>query len=205
MSRATTTASVLGLLLAAAPHGGTAADVVVYRCVAADGAVTLQNDRRCPKGSREQRRVLEAPAARVAPPARPAAASMSGPAPAPVVALPVDPTPVVEVPRSAPPALFACRTWEGTRYFGDAQQPAARCAPLATVGLDGRESAAVQACEVVADTCDPVPETARCEAWAERLRAAEDAARFGDATAAPAGEAEARRIRELLAGSTCVR
>lgn len=202
MSRTTLPTSALVALLAlAVARTGTAGDVVVYRCVAADGAVTLQNDRRCPKGSREQRRVLETPAApRVAAPA-----PAPTPAATPVAAVPLDATPVVEIPRAAPPALFACRTWEGTRYFGDAAQPAARCAPLATVGLDGSDTVAAQACEVVADTCEPVAESARCEAWAERLRVADDAARFGDAGAAPAGEAEARRIRDLLAGSTCAR
>lgn len=200
--RASLPIAIAGLLAAGVAHDGVAADVVVYRCVSADGAVTLQNDRRCPKGSREQRRVIETPVS-PAVPAVPAATRATPAAPRDVKPVAADASPVVEIPRTAPPAVFACRTWEGTRYFADSDEPAPRCAPLETVGLDGRGSGVALACEVVADTCEPVAEAARCDAWAERLRNAEDAARFGDATAAPTGAAEATRLRGVLAGSTC--
>ena len=35
------------------------ADLVIYRCTDASGAVTVQNDQRCPAGSREERRVID--------------------------------------------------------------------------------------------------------------------------------------------------
>lgn len=175
----------------------TASDVVFYRCVGADGAVTLQNGRRCPKGMREERRVMEVATSRAEP-----AVLAPVPPPAPVAPVP-DATPVVEVAPTPAPPLFACRTWGGRSYYGDAGQPAPRCAPLETVGLDGRAGTGAQACETVYDTCEPVAEAARCEAWAQRLRTADDAARFGDADAAEAARVEAERIRGVLATTVC--
>ena len=191
--------AALALLLGIAPSADTAPQVVVYRCVAADGAVTLQNDRRCAKGMRQERRVLDVPTTR----ATPAAPDLPKPAPAPAAMAVPATAPVVEVPPAPAPMLFACRTWEGQRYFGDAEQPAPRCAPLETVGLDGRSTGVAEACEVVADTCEPVPEATRCEAWGERLRAAENAERFGEAVSAVASGSDATRIRAALAGTVC--
>jgi hypothetical protein len=37
------------------------AEVVIYRCTDASGAVSIQNDIPCPKGSKQPRRVLETP------------------------------------------------------------------------------------------------------------------------------------------------
>lgn len=213
----------------ALPHDAATQGVVVYRCTSADGAVTLQNDRRCPKGSREERRVLEAPTSS-APPALPAPIA----APAPVMSLPpasgtaqadaaasasggtsttapaatptADATPAATTTPSPAPPVFACRTWDGARYYGETEQPAPRCAPLETVGLDGRSAGGGQACELRADTCEPVLESARCDAWAERLRAAESGERFGaDEDQAAAARTEAARLRALLAGTVCAR
>jgi hypothetical protein len=207
-----------------------APEVVVYRCVAADGAVTIQNDRRCPKGTQQQRRVVETPTSR-APPAAPATpAPVAAPAPiapmsdapgtatsadaartganartaAPTTRTGRDATPTIEIGRAGAPPVFACRTWDGTRYYGDSEQPAPRCAPLQAVGLDGRSATAAQACELRADSCEPVLASARCEAWAERLRAAEAAIEFptGDIEAA---RAELDRVRTTIAGTVCAR
>ena len=41
------------LAMTAAPTAH--ADLVIYRCTDASGAVTVQNDQRCPAGSREER------------------------------------------------------------------------------------------------------------------------------------------------------
>lgn len=224
--------AALVLALALSPAQG-AADVVIYRCTAADGAVTLQNGQRCPKGQREERRVLDAPAPPATPtghapspavatptpasavPARPASASPAGAAAAPrsaaaPVALldtpsPADTTPVIEMAPSPAPPVFACRTWDGQRYYGDSERPAPRCAPLATTGLDGRSPTAAQACELRVDDCEPVADSARCDAWTERLRLAEGTARAGYADAAAAARTEAARLRTILAGTVCAR
>lgn len=219
-------AAVVALVLttpaAAAPA------VVVYRCTAADGAVTLQNGQRCPKGQREERRVVEVPTSRAAPTSAaaptPASATLptqsgtAAPASAAGRAVPrnapnpssrastaADTTPVIEMaPASAPP-VFACRTWDDQRYYGDSERPAPRCAPLETVGLDRRSATAAQACELRSDTCEPVVESARCDAWAERLREAEARERFGIGDEAEAARTELGRLRTLLAGTVCAR
>lgn len=188
--------------------------VVVYRCTAADGAVTLQNDRRCPKGQREERRVLEVPAARapVAPAApapaaaMPSATATAGTASTPaVLRSPADTAPLIELAPAPAPPVFACRSWDDRAYYGDSERPEPRCAPLATVGLDGRSPGAAPACELRADTCEPVVEAARCDAWAERLRLAEAAERFGDADARTAAAGELARLRTVVAGTVCAR
>lgn len=201
-----TTALAAALWLAAPVPRVAAQDVVIYRCVAADGSVTLQNGRRCPKGMREQRRVLEAPRP-PAPPAASAAPRPAGPAPAPEAPAPVPATPAAPLVELAPapaPPLHACRTWDGERYYGDSAEPAPRCAPLRTTALDGRGATAAQACEMRLDTCEPVAEAARCEAWAERARRAEAALAFasGDVGAA---RAELERVRSAIAGTVCAR
>ncbi|TCZ79745.1 hypothetical protein EYQ95_24925, partial [Lysobacter sp. N42] len=153
-----TTAIAAALWLAAPVPRAAAQDVVIYRCVAADGSVMLQNGQRCPKGTREQRRVLEAPRAPAPPPApaAPPAAAPAAPgtlsAPAPVAAAPA----IVELAAAPAPPLHACRTWDGERYYGDSAEPAPRCAPLRTTALDGRSPTAAQACEMRLDTCEPV-------------------------------------------------
>lgn len=187
-----------------------APSVVVYRCVAADGSVTLQNDRRCAKGLREERRVVELPTSRAAP-ATPVASTPAPIAPMPAErgdttpgATPTDTPPTIELGRAAAPPLFACRAWDGARYYGDSEAPPPRCAPLQAVGLDGRAMDAAQACELRADTCEPVAEAARCEAWAERLRRAEAALAFPVGDSAAARE-DVERVRTALAGTICAR
>lgn len=207
----------LAVVLAAALVGPAAAEVVVYRCQAADGSITLQNDRRCPKGSIEQKRVLETPRSAATPAA-----------PAPVVPMPVDPAtetatgdtpsatataaPPVEAPTqpeqralAAAPAVYACRTREGSLYYADTATPAPRCAPLQTVGLDGRTPVDAQACELQVDTCEPVAEAARCDAWAAHRRALETTAAFGDSDAAPRARDALQRLEDALAATVCAR
>lgn len=192
--------------LALRPGTGPAQELVIYRCVGADGAVTLQNGRRCPAGTREQRRVVEAPRSS-APPAAdhvPALAPVAVPAPVAPAAAPDPAAPPADAAPAPAPPVYACRSWDGARYFGDSAEPAPRCAPLRTTGLDGRAPSAAQACEMRLDTCEPVAEAARCEAWAERARRAEAALAFpaGDVDAA---RAERDRVRAAIAGTVCAR
>ncbi|MDR0184299.1 DUF4124 domain-containing protein [Lysobacter arvi] len=177
------------------------AQVVIYRCTDPDGAVTLQNDTPCPKGSRQQKKVMEAPVSTATP-----APTFVAPAPPPPAATPA-PTPApppepAAAPRSPPPALSECRTWDNTRYFGENPQPPPRCAPLQVTGLDGSGAmAGGAACQMMEDRCQPVAEAALCDAWRQRVRELDARATFGDGEAVAPDDAE--RIRRLLAGSTC--
>lgn len=179
-----------------------ARDVVIYRCVGADGAVIVQNDARCPKGMHEQKRVLATPA-----PPRPAAVVVPAkPAVAPVAPAEVAPAPAVAEPvvvLAPPPALFACLTADAQRYYDDSGDGAG-CAPMQTVGLDGRSASPAVACETVRNRCEPVPADGLCEAWAERRRTAEQALLFSPEQVDTA-RAELARVDGALAGTTCLR
>lgn len=200
-------------LLWAWPAAGGAGQIVIYRCVDAFEQVTLQNGVPCPKGSRQERRVVEAVQGMPAfqPPPAP-------PTPAAPVVLP--PTPVdavtgtldgpdstdAEAPplRLPPPPLYQCEAWDKTRYFSDTDEPAPRCIPLQTVGIGGHAHLGVgEACQRVTDTCQRIDEDAVCEAWADRLREAEAAWRFAPAALVRERQAEFERIRLLLQDSQC--
>lgn len=185
------------------------AQVVIYRCNDASGAVTLQNDRPCPKGTQQQKRTIETP-----PPAPPPAlvtpvpAAMAAPPPPPVPAPAPAPTeqPAEEIARTPPPPLFECRTQGGDRYLSEQAQPPPRCAPLQVTGLDGRgESAGGAACEMVEDQCQAVPEAALCDAWARRVREAEIPASFFNDGRTQLPAAEIERLRGVVRASTCTR
>ena len=184
------------------------AQLVIYRCTDASGAVTLQTGTPCPTGSKQQKKVMETPAPTLAPPSiePPAVPPPPTPQPAPVVAptpVPAPPPPEpVATPKQPPPALFECRTWDNTRYFGENPQPPPRCAPMQVTGLDGSNAMAGGAAgQMMADQCQPVAEAALCDAWRQRVRELDARATFGGGDAVPPEEAE--RIRRVLADSTC--
>ena len=182
--------------------------------------MSLQNGTPCPKGSKQQKKVMETPAPVAAPPvvappvvAPPPAAPLPTPAPAPAP----PPAPVIEpapapspppesvvAPKTPPPPLFECQTWDNERYFGETAQPPPRCAPLQVTGLDGTGAmAGGAACQMMEDRCQPVAEPALCDAWTQRVRELEARATFGRGDAVTPAEAE--RIRRVLADSTCKR
>ena len=211
---------LVALALAAALPASAGSTLVIYRCVATDGSVTIQNGAKCPKGMREQKRVLDtpAPAAPLQAPARVAAPAPV--APIPTVEVPVSPTAIgVSAPavdaldpappdttatsRLPPPLLYACLTADAQRYFSD-EAESSRCTPLQAVGLDGRSPAAGDACEVVQDRCEPIAEGERCAAWAERRRVAEQALTFMPEQVDTA-RAEIAHIDATVAGTACTR
>jgi hypothetical protein len=212
---------LLLLALAGALPASAGPSLVIYRCVAADGAVTLQNGSKCPKGAHQQKRVVETPApapmatpARVATPApiaavptpaapargaTPDAAAVSGGTATPAA----DANPAAPTPRLPPPMLYACLTADAQRYFSDTAE-SSRCAPLEAVGLDGRSAGAGEACEVVQDRCEPVAEAERCAAWAERRRVAEQAMTFVPEQLDTA-RTEIARVDAATEGTACAR
>jgi len=117
------------LLLCAGSAAGSEV-TTVYRCVAADGRVALQ-DRPCPAGSSEQRGTYRvAPADAVAPPSTPAPAEPEPQPPGLRQPLPDAPLP--------PPPLWACVRHDGSRYESDTGIPERRWVPLWVLGLDLR-------------------------------------------------------------------
>ncbi|MFZ5635386.1 MAG: DUF4124 domain-containing protein [Pseudomonadota bacterium] len=196
------------LLLPFAPAGAQH-EMTIYRCVDPSGAVTLQNDVPCPKGSQQTvRRVGALPALPTLPastaatkPAEPPPAKPASPPKPPVEAPAVPPAPIV---RSPPPALFQCRTWDERDYLGDTAEPPATCVPLPTVGIDGSSTlAAGSACEMRQDACVAVAAEQLCAAWKKRVDEAEFRWKFGGARN-DARKAEYERVARIYRESTCV-
>jgi hypothetical protein len=203
------------LLLSSAGHGAGHADGrVIYRCTDATGAVTLQNAP-CPKGMTEERKVMQelntvpmAPAAvpPSAPPAPVPAPQQPDPAPQAAPAKPSLPDPQPGTKTLPPPNLYQCTTYDQGKYFTEDNEPAARCVPLRTVGLDGNPQAgAGQACEVRHDQCARVPDDGLCAAWKQRRDAAEVAWRFTRPENADRNKAEFERVQRIVSESGCGR
>lgn len=246
-SALSTPARLLAVCAVLASPLGAQERMTIYRCTGDDGAVTVQNDRPCPRGSTQERRVIQAapsvaapaPAgpARVAPatPPMPAAAPLAdaaatpapaagalAPAPAATpftapatltvppqtdgvpapVALAAAP-PLAGTDRRPPPPLFECRISDDAGYFSEVANPAPRCAPLDTVGIGGTAAPAGAACEMVADTCRPVPAAALCDRWRQRLREMESALTFGRLDDRETARVEIDRVRAVVTDSTC--
>ncbi len=198
--------ALTGALLAAAlclpAHAQT--DITIYRCVDPSGAVTLQNDVPCPKGSQQTVRKVGALPTMPAPIAAPAAPAAK---PAPAAAIPTSPTaPVASAPvaRTPPPPLFQCRTWDDRDYLGDTAEPPATCVPVQAMGIDGTTaSAAGTSCEMRRDACTAVPAEQLCAVWKKRVDEAEFRWKFGGGRDDDR-KVEFDRLARIHRESTCV-
>jgi hypothetical protein len=195
--------------------------VVIYRCTDASGALTIQNGTPCPKGSKQDRRVMEAAPAALSPssvpppspapaaaPVRPAPRAAVSPPPAPVPAEPpIAPEPqatIADSDRLPPPWLFECRTYNDDTYYSEVGAPAPRCVTLNPTGLSGViESNNVSACEMKTDQCQRVPDGALCDSWRRRLREVQSALQFGAPENRAEAEAEVQRVMRVVRDSTC--
>ena len=153
-------AAVLALMLLA-PLGAHA--TTIYKCTDAKGTVTMQNDKPCAPGEKQEVRVIgelptaPAPAARAevvrAPTVAPAGSSFElvrGP-----VSEALPESTVAKPDRKPPPALFECTTWDKKTFLTENDKPEDRCVPLQTVGLNGDANfGAGAACEMRQDTCN---------------------------------------------------
>jgi Domain of unknown function (DUF4124) len=201
--------------------------VVIYRCTDASGALTIQNNVPCPKGSKQERRVIEAAPAAGAPPVvapKPAPRKpVTHATPAPQPAPPPTPTPAPREPaiadadadtadayattgetRLPPPVLYECRTYNDDTYLSENGTPQQRCVALNTTGLGGISAeGAGAACEMKTDRCQRVPDGALCDSWRKRLREAESALRFGVPEDHEFAQAEVERIGRIVRESVC--
>lgn len=203
------------LLLSASAPNLFAQSVVIYRCTDASGALTVQNAVPCPKGSKQEKRVIEAVQTIPTPP--PAIVSRS-PAPTPqsapasnsassaATADSATVSTIADADRLPPPALFECRTYDKDRYLSDDGNPPQRCAPLTTTGIDGSSSTgAGESCQMVSDQCQRIADGALCENWKARLLEAQATLRFGRHDNREAAQAEVDRIDRVVRESTCGR
>lgn len=194
--------------------GAIAQKIVIYRCTDAGGALTVQNDVPCPKGSRQDKRVIEAVRSAAVPHA---------PVPTPLIAarpMPVPPTPptvapaskttanaaptIADADRLPPPALFECRTYDNDRYLSDDGLPPQRCAPLTTTGIGGGSGpGAGESCQMVSDQCQRIADGALCENWKARLLETQAALRFGRRDNRDIAQAEVDLVERVVRESTC--
>ena len=202
------------LLLLAASTIPARAGVVIYRCTDANGAVTVQNDTPCPKGSQQTRRVLDTPS----PSATPAFVDTPAIAPDPVPAPPPapEPQPTLAAPdranartqpdgeRLPPPPIFECTTYDNDRYLSDDGTPSERCVALDVTGIgDGAAPGVGAACQKTTDSCQRVPDGGACDAWKRREREARASLMFGRAEDKDKNEAEYERVQRVVTESTC--
>ena len=209
-------AIVLLAFALSAPQATLAQGVVIYRCTDANGALTIQNDVPCPKGSKQVRRVMTGtPAVSSAPPIAPAPSTPArAPVAPPVAARPARPAPaeppaetepvIADSDRLPPPWLFECRTYKDDTYLSENGAPAPRCVTLNPTGLSGYiESTNVSACEMKTDQCQRVPDGALCDGWRQRLREAQSALKFGVTDDRERDQAEVQRLERIVRESTC--
>ena len=193
--------------------GAIAQKVVIYRCTDASGALTVQNAVPCPKGSKQDKRVIEAarssvsvPRAFVAPPANaavPASRAPGAPATATASTVATEP-PIADADRLPPPALFECRTYDHGRYLSDDGNPPQRCAPVTTTGIGGGSGpAAGESCQMVSDQCQRIADGALCENWKQRLLEVQSVLRFGRRDHRETAQAEVDRVARIVRESTC--
>jgi hypothetical protein len=204
------------LLALVAGDAWTAQRIVIYRCTDAKGGVILQNDTPCAKGSKQEKRVVEAPvAAPVAPaPAAPAPAAapasagtttpgtatsppLAAPSPEAAVATPQAPPNIAAAP--PPPALYRCVNARRETYFSDTDLQPRRCVPMRAVGLDGNpQTGAGAVCEMMRDPCQAIAEPQLCAGWRQRAEEAATTVRFGVGEQAANAKTVLERSRSVL-------
>jgi len=196
---------VLGCALAA-PAVTAQGNMVIYRCTDSFGALTVQNNVPCPKGTRQDRRVIDVPAAIPAYVPTASAKPVETPAPVapPAVEAPGEPA-IADADRLPPPALFRCNTYDNDSYLSEDAAPPPRCVRMQTVGLDGSpdSNGGSVACQMVTDQCQRVPDGATCDAWKQRLRETEAAWKFARADDSDAPREDYERVRRIVRESTC--
>lgn len=198
--------------LPAATHAS-AGSVVIYRCTDAFGALTVQNDVPCPKGSRQKKQVIQAPPpmpayhrpAHVASPVPEAAPAVAPAVPGDAGAKPA-PSAIADADRLPPPALFQCNTYDNDSYLSENATPPQRCVRLQTTNMAGAADDNVGvACQMVTDQCQRVADGAACAAWKQRLRETEAGWKFARAEDADAAKADYQRVQKIVSDSTCGR
>ena len=156
-------AAAAGTLLAPPPLRAQSAaqpQVTVYRCVGADGGVSLR-DTPCPKGERQEARTMVRPTD--APPSRPTPESASAPGSGDGASAAARPVPrIVVVREPAPAPMYACTTPDNTTYTSDSPEGNPRWVPMWTLGWP------VPAGTWIRDSCRAMPQAETCARLRDR-------------------------------------
>ncbi|MBB1473475.1 DUF4124 domain-containing protein [Luteimonas sp. MC1782] len=200
---------------AALPATSATPQVVIYRCTDASGALTVQNDEPCPKGSRQERTVVQPPPAmptyvpraiEPVPPPTGAEAAMAAATAPPAQPRPTLPAPaaIADADRLPPPPIYRCNTPDNDSYISEAAEPKPRCVRLQTVGHDGDPNrGAGAACEMTYDQCERIPDGAACDGWRQRGREIESSWRYARGDDRRPLQQEFSRVATILADTSC--
>jgi len=159
--------------------------MTVYRCVDADGKVSLQ-DVACAAGAKQEVQRMTRP-------------KDAAPAVSPAIA-PADMRPIVIVspaqPRqySPPPDLFRCTDFDGKLREAEYYDTKPRCVPLWVLGYETRS----QACRWVEDSCVRYEGKELCERWEARRRQTELDVSHSDSSDAPYLKSELARFTQIV-------
>lgn len=216
MLRSTRCRLGLATLLAAAAFATSGADtaqVVIYRCTDASGALTVQNDDPCPAGSRQERSVVQPPPPMPVyvplPPSPQAPVPAPEPEPGPAPAGPdrpdaPPPARIADADRLPPPPIFRCHTPGNDRYISEDPEPKPRCVAMQTVGINGDPAlAAGAACEWQYDRCERIPDGEACDGWRQRSREIESSWRYARGDAKAPLQEEFARAATILSDTSC--
>ncbi|MFL9583252.1 hypothetical protein [Stenotrophomonas sp. AB1(2024)] len=118
------------------------------------------------------------------------------------------PKPGDEVPGEGPakpplPPIYQCQGQDGGRYLHELEPAPPTCVLLSVTALGGQTPLNAASCEVIRDTCEPLPEDQRCNAWQQRFRNARGRERFASPGTAAAATAERQRLESVLSESNC--
>ncbi|MGY0504777.1 DUF4124 domain-containing protein [Luteimonas sp. e5] len=201
------TGLILGLMLLTPGPVHGEPPLRIYRCTDAAGNVTLQNDRPCAKGQRQELRTMQAPApAAPMPPPPPDPYPAAAPAAAPPTAPPVAPARApAPPPLLPPPPLHRCHVQGGNSYLSEDGEPPARCIPLAVGGIDGSRSnrSGAEACQMRRDHCERIPDEDLCPAWRQYDLQAESLVALNNPDLAERARAMHARSRQVMTATTC--
>ncbi|MGN7726577.1 DUF4124 domain-containing protein [Luteimonas sp. 22616] len=203
-------AALIAIAAATIAHAQDTRTDTIYRCTDARGALTIQNGTPCPKGSRQEMQVVEAPMVIPrfeAPPAIVTTAPEPTPEPAPPEPeRPQAPPPakLADAQRLPPPPLYQCNTWDNDHYLSEDPEPKPRCVALQTTGLAGDpDRAGGQACEMKYDLCARVPDGAACDGWKQRQREIESTWRYAPGADRQRLQDEFARVTKILNDTAC--
>ena len=198
-----------------------AGQVVIYRCTDAAGNLTLQNGVRCPKGQKQEARVLQAPSPptpapviapapamaaspAVATPMVDASAASTSPPPAVAAAAATSNNPDLAPGTLPPPPIYRCHAHSGNSYLSEDGEPKDRCVSLTVTDVAGGSNrSGAEACEVQQDRCDRVPDAQLCEAWSQYDRQAESLVALDNPELAGKANALYARTRKVMTATTC--
>jgi hypothetical protein len=180
---------VAWLALAGADVAGE--DITIFRCVGDKGAISLQ-DKPCAKGTEQTSREMVRP--KDAPPRKLPEVARVDDLPPPPEAWEYLP------PRSPPPPMYVCTSYDGIVRESEVYDPNPRCEPLVLYYPEPERLSRrfQQSCRWVEDSCVRLSDEQSCERWRANRKKAASEALHADSSMQGYRDSELRRIEQIL-------